>query len=53
MYSYNLHDEVILCAAKNKKHVICEKPLTGYFGEDTDKELVGIEVPKSFMYKKV
>lgn len=49
----NLHDEVIICAAKNKKHVMCEKPLTGYFGEDTDKELVGIEVPKSFMYKKV
>lgn len=49
----NLHDEVIICAAKNKKNVICEKPLTGYFGEDSEKEFVGIEVPKSHMYKKV
>lgn len=49
----NLHDEVIICAAENKKHVICEKPLTGYFGEDSEKDLIGIEVPKSHMYKKV
>lgn len=49
----NLHDEVIICAAENKKHVICEKPLTGYFGEDSDKNLIGFEVPKSHMYKKV
>ncbi len=49
----NLHDDVIICSAQNKKHVICEKPLTGYFGEDTDKELVGREIPKGYMYKKV
>ncbi|MCS7233804.1 MAG: Gfo/Idh/MocA family oxidoreductase [Synergistetes bacterium] len=49
----SLHDDVIICAAENKKHVICEKPLTGYFGEDSDKKLIGMEVPKSHMYKKV
>lgn len=49
----NLHDDVILCAAENRKHVICEKPLTGYFGEDKpDVEEVG-SIPKTHMYDKV
>lgn len=49
----NLHDDVIICAAENKKHVMCEKPLTGYFGEDSERELVGMDIPKSHMYKRV
>lgn len=49
----NLHDDVILCAAKNRKHVICEKPLTGYFGEDKpDVENVGL-LAKTHMFEKV
>ncbi|MEJ5229017.1 MAG: Gfo/Idh/MocA family oxidoreductase [Pseudothermotoga sp.] len=50
----NLHDSVILCACENKKHVICEKPLLGYYGEDQPQlKWVGLEVPKSEMYQKV
>jgi len=50
----NLHDAVILCACENKKHVICEKPLLGYYGEDHRQiQRVGVEVPKSEMYRKV
>ena len=50
----SIHEDVIIAAAKNKKHVICEKPLTGYFGEDQeDKEWIGETVNKRHMLKKV
>ncbi len=50
----NLHDEVIKCACENGKHVICEKPLTGYFGEDKPEvEFVGTQISKAHMYKMV
>ncbi|WP_448535065.1 Gfo/Idh/MocA family protein [Pseudothermotoga sp.] len=49
----NVHDDVILTACKHKKHIICEKPLTGYFGEDVPElERVG-DVNKEHMYKKL
>ncbi|MFN3283368.1 MAG: Gfo/Idh/MocA family protein [Pseudothermotoga sp.] len=49
----NVHEEVILLALENNKDVICEKPLTGYFGEDMqDVEKVG-DIRKDHMYKKV
>ncbi len=35
------------------KHVICEKPLTGYFGAPGDETPIGDRVPKSVMYDKV
>jgi predicted dehydrogenase len=35
------------------KHVICEKPLTGYFGEPGDKEPIGTSVSKRKMYEAV
>lgn len=35
------------------KHVICDKPLTGYFGEEGDELPVGDKVPKSKMYQRI
>jgi predicted dehydrogenase len=35
------------------KHVICDKPLTGYFGAEGDEKPVGDKVPKSKMYESI
>jgi len=47
------HIDIILKALKAKKNVICEKPLTGYFGEKGDEYPIGIKVSKEKMYKRV
>ncbi len=47
-----LHLPMVLEAAKAGKHIICEKPLTGYFGQGEPNEKVG-STPRKKMLEKV
>ena len=48
-----LHATMIVEATQAGKHIICEKPFTGYFGRGGDKAPIGKHVPKSLMYERV
>jgi predicted dehydrogenase len=48
-----LHPEMVVACMRAGKHVICEKPFTGYFGRPGDATPIGTQVPKAVMYQRV
>jgi predicted dehydrogenase len=48
-----LHAPMIVEAMASGRHVICEKPFTGYFGRPDDPSPIGRKLSKALMYERV
>lgn len=48
-----VHEKMIVDAIRAGKHVICEKPLCGYFGLTGENENIGNRITKSEMYDEL
>ncbi len=48
-----LHAPMIVDAMESGRHVICEKPFTGYFGRPGDPAPIGRKLSKALMYERV
>ena len=48
----DLHHEFVIQAAQAGKHIICEKPLSGFFGKDRPEDLVGLAVDRKTMLRE-
>lgn len=48
-----VHEDMVIKVIQAGKHVICEKPLSGYFGDENDVNPIGLNVQKTVMYEKL
>lgn len=48
-----VHEDMVIRAMKSGKHVICEKPLSGFFGREEDPTPIGNKVSKVEMFNQL